>query len=118
MAKGPFIIDTGTALVADRTQVLSHTGAHGAATFYLDLTAITRTTGTLDVTLRWISQDGNTVAIAAITGLTGTGLSRLVLTAGEFDLTRQCIPEPNQVFWDLVGDTTAVTGNIYASYGD
>ena len=112
------IIDTATVLVADRAVTIPGGGAHSSIQFYVDVTAITRTTGTLAVTLRWHSADGTDVEIATLAGLTATGISRLVPTANVFNLVTQAIPEPNEVLWDLDGDTTAVSGKIYAMYGD
>ena len=111
-------IDTASAIVADRNVKVPGSGAHSAVNFYVDVTAITRTTGTLVVTLRWNTDAGTDVEIATITGISATGISRLVPTANVFNLVTQAIPEPTEVLWDLVGDATAVSGVIYAMYGD
>lgn len=118
MAGAIKIIDTATALVADRNVTVGGSGAHTTVNFYVDVTAITRTTGTLTVTLRWHSADGTDVEIATLASISATGISRLVPTANVFNLVTQAIPEPNEVLWDLVGDATAVSGKIYAMYGD
>lgn len=118
MAGSIKIIDTATAIVADRAVNVQGSGAHMAVNFYVDVTAITRTTGTLVVTLKWHSADGTDVEVATITGLAATGIARIVPTANVFNLVTQAIPEPNEVLWDLVGDATAVSGKIYAMYGD
>ena len=118
MAGSIKLIDTGAALVADRDITISGSGAHASATFFVDVTAITRTTGDLDIFLRWLSDDGTVVVIAAAEAIIATGIVRFILTSGEFDATRFAIPEPNQIDWDLVGDTTAVSGKVYAMYGD
>lgn len=111
------VIGTATAIDADQDAWIAGSGAHGAATFFVHVTAITRTTGTLAVYLRWRSPGGNEIDIASVAGITATGLNRLVLTS-DFDATRMAIPEPNREDWDLVGDTEAVSGKIYAIYGD
>src|SRR5512132_1223460 len=105
------LIDTATGITADRNVAISGSGAHTSAQFYVDVTAITRTTGTLVVTLRWKTPiAGTDVDIATITGLTAAGVSRLTPTSGIFDTAGRAIPEPTEVLWDLVGDATAVTG--------
>lgn len=113
----PKIIGTASAIDADQDTWVAANGAHGAATFFVHVTAITRTTGTLDVYVRWRAPSGNEIDIASVTGITATGLNRLTLTS-DFNATRDAIPEPNRVDWDLVGDTEAVSGFVYAVYGD
>ena len=102
---------------ADVTAALPAGGAHQKAAFYAVVTAITRTTGTLTITLRWKHADG-VVTMAATAALTATGAARFVLTAGVWDITNSPIPEPGEVFWDLAGDTAQVSGKIIAIYGD
>ncbi len=120
MAGSSRILDTAAVLVADR-QAEPHGvgGGHLKAFFAVDVTAITRTTGTLDVELWW-SPDGTTaggIKVAEVTGLIATGLAQIILEA-TFDGNTEAIPEPNIVVWDLIGDTTAVSGNVYATYGN
>lgn len=113
------VIDTASAIVADRNVKVSGSGAHSAVNFYVDVSAITRTTGTLTVTVRWNTPiTGTDVDVATVTGLTATGVTRLTPTANVFNLVTQAIPEPTEVLWDLVGDATAVSGTIIAIYGD
>lgn len=111
-------IDTASAIVANRTANVMGQGAHAALTVYVDVTAITRTTGTLDVEVRW-SPDGSATSaqIASVTGITAPGRFRMTLNTN-FDDTRVAIPEPNRVVWTLNGDATAVSGTILAHYGD
>lgn len=119
MAGSIKVIDTATALVADRNVAIPGGGAHGSVNFYVDVTAITRTTGTLVVTLRWKTLlDATDVEIATIAGLSATGVARIVPTANVFGAAGLATPEPTEVLWDLVGDTTAVSGKVYAIYGD
>ena len=119
MSGGPVrILDTAVGITADRAAHLPASRAYQKANFWLDLTAITRTTGTFDLTLYW-SPDGSSagaVVIAQITGLTAAGLVQLPIEAA-FIAAEDSIPEPNLVIWNLVGDATAVSGRIYAMYG-
>ena len=112
-------VDEVTALVADRTASVYGGGCHRSAQFYVDVTAITRTTGSISVTIRWRTKSGTTVTIATTaSNITATGVTRLTPTAGVFDTAGRAIPDPTQVNWDLVGDATDVSGVIYAIYGD
>ena len=112
------VVDTATLITADRNIAVTGGGAHLGANFYVDVTAITRTTGTLTVTIRWNTASGVDVDIATVTGLTATGITRLTPTSGVFDVSARAIPEPTEVLWDLVGDTTSVSGQIIAMYGN
>ena len=118
MAGGRRDVDEVTALVADRTASVYGGGCHRSAQFYVDVTAITRTTGSLSVTVRWRTKAGTTVTIATLGSITAIGVYRLTPTAGVFDTFGRAIPDPTNVNWDLVGDATAVSGVIYAVYGD
>jgi hypothetical protein len=119
MAGSQKVLDSAAAIVASRTVAIDQYGAHRAAAFEVFVTAITRTTGTLTVSLYW-SADGtaaNGAKIAEVTGLTAAGLANLPLIT-PFTSTNFAIPSPNLVVWTLVGDATAVTGNVVAFYGD
>lgn len=117
MAGSIVTVDAVAALTADQTNEVEGSGGHHAATFLVDVTAITRTTGTLEVSLYW-SPDGTVaggILVAQVTGLTATGLAEVVPQA-PFESANRAIPAPNVVLWDLVGDTTGVSGDIYAIY--
>jgi len=119
MASGPIVLDAATLITADRTNnAVIGSGSHGHASFILRLTAITRTTGTLDVFLRW-SPDGGTnrMIVATVAGVTATG-NFIIPVTSDFAVVTGAVPEPNAVFWDLIGDTTNVSGEIIAFYGD
>lgn len=112
------VLDRATLITADRNvDTLAGGGAHAAATFLLNITAIDRTTGTLNVTLSWNAGSGNEVFVAGVFGISATGLVRIPLNAN-FASTRDAIPEPSNVDWDLSGDTTDVSGSVVAIYGD
>ena len=117
MSAAPRALDTASGITADRTQAIEGGGgSHASATFLVDVTGITRTTGSLTVTLNWVSASGAVVQIAEDTTITTAGITRLDLEA-DFAATRDAIPEPIQVVWDLIGDATAVSGTVYAAYG-
>lgn len=112
------ILDTASAISATRTAFVPGSGGHAAATFFVFVTAITRTTGSLNLEVKWTPDGSATdIQIGTVTGITATGLFRLTLSAG-FNATRQAIPEPNKIVWTLVGDATAVSGTLIAQYGD
>ena len=117
MATGAAILldNEATAFSVTQTTKLPRNGACITATFIVQVTAITRTTGTLNVGVYW-SPDGtvaNGLKIAEVTGLTAAGTSNLALQS-PFTGANQSIPIPNIALWTIVGDTTLVTGNIYA----
>lgn len=118
MAGSRRVIDEVSLIVADRTVNADGSGAHGSAQFYVDVTAITRTTGSLTVTVRWRTNAGTTVTVATLGSITATGVYRLTPTANVFDTAGRAIPEPTQANWDLGGDATDVSGIIYAIYGN
>ena len=123
MAGAPKQLDTVAGLTATTTRAIDGSGgAHGAASFYLDLTDITPQDGDLDVTLQWRTAAGNAFAIAEVTGLTSAGVVLLPLTAGVFDATRNAVIEPVEVVWtfnDGGGDAPIdVDGTVYAMYGE
>ena len=119
MSGGPVrILDTAVNITADRATHLPASRAYQKANFWVDLTAITRTTGTFGITLYW-TPDASTaggIAIATIAGLTAAGFVQIPIEAA-FIAAEDSIPEPNLVIWNLVGDATAVSGRIYAMYG-
>lgn len=114
MAGAVRVLDSGAKTVAVDVDIPGG-GGHAAATFILNTTAIT---GTWTVTLQY-QVDGVFFDIATVTrtAAEGTGIEKFVLTAGEFDLTRQAIPEPTRVSYaeDVAGGLTA---EVYAFYGD
>ena len=111
------ILDTASGLISDRTIGVSGNGSgHVAATFYVEVTGITRTSGTLEVEVFVKTAAGTNKSVAEITGLTGTGIAKLPVNA-DFLTFPDAIPEPDEVNWRLVGDTTAVSGRVYAIYG-
>jgi len=117
MAGSINVLDTASGITADRLAEPSAGGAHQKANFWVDLTAITRTTGSLVVNLYW-TPDGTIAGgqlVATVGGLIAAGFSQLPIEA-EFITADASIPAPNLVQWDLVGDATAVSGRIYAMY--
>ena len=109
---GVRVVDTATLLTLDRTQGIDGgAGATRSATYYVELTAIIRTTGTLNITLRLAVPSGN-INIAQVTGLTTGGTFEIPLLV-PFTEVNKAIPEPEEVFWDLIGDTTNVSGRIF-----
>jgi hypothetical protein len=118
------ILDTVTALDgdADRTaNVDGGGGAHRTAHFYVDVTALTRTTGSMVVSVRWNSTSGTATTIAISASITAAGIYRLVPTTGVFDKAWCAVPAPTSVLWDMTGTAatiSAVAGSIYSIYGD
>lgn len=119
MAGAIKLLDSASLIDADRTTKVDGNAGHRAARFIVDVTAITRTTGTLVIGLYW-SPDGTVAGglkIAEVTGLTAAGAADVPLVA-PFAAVNGAVPEPNIVLWDLVGDTADVSGVVYAIYGD
>lgn len=109
----------GVTLVDVTTTVqLPGSGAHKSAQFYVNITAITISAGAVNVILNWGNSPTNVVEVARVDTLQATGLSRLTPTANVFTLTRQAIPEPTQMVFELSGDATQVSANVIAVYGD
>ena len=122
MAGTQKILASFTNIDATTTLVIDGSGGHSGATFWLNLTAITRTTGTLNVAVGWSPAPSAAPTpvlpvVTTLTGLTAAGLTRMVLTA-DFNADQMAIPEPNVVTLTLVGDTADVAGEIIAAYGD
>jgi len=112
------VLDTAALLTADRSQGIPGGGAgHRQATFVVDVTAITRTTGTLDVSLQVRTADGTLKNVATVTGLTAISLNTMTIDAF-WTPVPGAIPEPDLAVWDLVGDTTSVSGTIEVVYSD
>lgn len=99
--------------------VLPGNGGHESATFWVQIDAITRTTGTLDVSLRLSTDKGVTGAmvIASVAGIIATGRYHLPFNS-PYDAAISAIPEPSLLRLVLNGDTLNVTGSIIAVYGD
>jgi len=117
MAGSVNVLDTASGITADQISEPSPGGAHKKANFWVDLTAITRTTGSLVISLYW-SPDGTIAGgqlVAVSAALTAIGLTQLPIEA-EFVSAEDSIPAPNLVEWDLIGDATAVSGRLYAMY--
>ncbi len=110
-------IDEASAIVASRSQAVPGGGGHASASFLVDVTAITRTSGTLIVTVSYTAPSGTPFTIAATGALTTTGLFRLAIDS-DFEATRMAVPEPDKAIWTLICDATAVSGKIIAYYGD
>ncbi len=110
------ILDTASGITVDRTGAIIGGGSgNRSGTFYVDVTGITRTSGTLDVTLSILTASGVLQTVAAKTGITATGLYKMTLDA-DFLTVPDAVPVPDQVVWDLVGDATAVSGTVEALF--
>lgn len=116
---GPTKVLTVTNVDATTVFNIHGNGGHRSATFWFNVTGITRTTGTLDVDLRYGAASSAELIVAIKTGITATGLNRLILTS-DFDATvpQAAIPEPVWCKLTLVGDTADVAGELWTVYGD
>ena len=109
------ILDEAVGITVDRAgPVVGGGSGQRSGTFYVDITGITRTSGTLNVTASVLTASGVKQPVAAATGLTTTGLTKLTLDG---DFSSSAVPIPDVIDWDLVGDTTAVSGTVEAVFG-
>ena len=114
MAGSSRIVDTASGITASRSVKVDSRGGHAAASFIADVTAITRTTGSLVIILNYDPGNGSSpIVVATKTGIIATGVVKVPLHAN-FSATRFAIPEPNNVIWSLIGDATAVSGLVVA----
>lgn len=119
MAGSVLHLDTASLITGDRQVNIGGSGSHRSVTFLLDLTAITKTTGTLTLSLYWKTPvTGASVLLARGTDLDLVKTYLITPTANVFSLTRQSIPAPNVVLWEPQGDATLISGSVYAIYGD
>lgn len=110
------ILDTASGITASRTgAVIGGGSGNRSGTFYVDVTDITRTSGSLTVTLSILTASGVLQTVAEATGITAASLVKLTLDA-DFLTVPDAVPVPDQVIWTLVGDATAVSGTVEALF--
>ncbi len=110
------VIDFIDAIVASRTKDVSNGAApiaYGKANFFVDVEAITRTTGSVTIQLNWKSANGVVLNITAnLTALIAVGINEFTLDP-QFTGATDAIPEPSEAVVVFVGDTSLFTARIY-----
>jgi hypothetical protein len=109
-------LKTQASTTSTATSAIEGRGAHRKATFIVEILTIT---GTWNISIDGLTNDGTTVDIAATGNQTTTGIKTLALQTGDVDWTiaNAAIPEPQQVVFTEVA-TGACSGTVYAIYGD
>ena len=85
----------------------------GLASYWLDVESIARSTGSVDLAIRWRTITNRIISVAGVVNVTTTGLFEIIPIGSAFTATIDPKPEPLETVITFVGDTTEFSGRIY-----
>ena len=116
------VIDVIDAITGSRTKGCSEITSPVAwkrVNFYVDVEAITRTTGSVAIQLRWKSISGAVLNVTTdITDLVGIGITEFTIDPQFANGTTDAIPEPSESVVVFTGDTSLFTARVYMFAAD
>ena len=102
------VVATGNVNLSDMGSAASWRRAQ----FFFETTAVTRTTGSFVVQLRYITPDGTLIVIATSPSITATSVVELTIDSAFAD-PEDIVPDGSEIRVTITGDATAISGNLY-----
>ena len=110
------VLDVIPSLAVSRTKDVSNGGSPvcwGRFNYFIDVESITRTTGSVDIDMRWKSSTGAILGIVGTLNVTATGMFEILPLASGFATSTDARPEASETVIAFVGDTSEFSGRIY-----